>query len=92
MEKNDSSQEWRDERMKVKTMLRSIEGSAGKSFDPAVRGFAPLYHAGETNHCPGCGRSHWMVGRLSAECAYCGTAIALAETGMVGTGLFRRAA
>lgn len=73
-------------------MLRPIEGSAGKRFDPALRGFGLLYHPGEINHCPGCGRSHWMVGRLSAECAYCGTAVALAGTGMVGTGLFRRAA
>jgi uncharacterized protein (DUF983 family) len=73
-------------------MLRSIEGNPGKSFNPAIRGFGLLYHAGETNRCPGCGRAHWIVGRLSAECAYCGTALALAETAMLGTGLFRRAA
>lgn len=73
-------------------MLRSIEGSLGKSFphDPARRGFLPLYHVGETNRCPGCGRSHWHIGRLSAECGFCGTALALAETGMTGVGLFQR--
>jgi uncharacterized protein (DUF983 family) len=52
----------------------------------------PVYHPGEVNRCPGCGRSHWYVGRQSAECGFCGTAIGLADGGMVGTGLFRHAA
>jgi hypothetical protein len=71
-------------------MLRSIEGSRGKSFahNPALRGFQVLYHPGEVNRCPACGRTHWYVGRLSAECGFCGTAIALADTGMTGSGLF----
>ena len=73
-------------------MLRSIETVSGKSFphDPSRRGFQMLYHSGEVNRCPGCGRSHWYVGRLSAECGFCGTALALADTGMTGTGLFHR--
>ena len=74
-------------------MLRSIKGGKELSalpHDPARRGFLPLYHQGERNRCPGCGRSHWYVGRLSAECGFCGTAVALAETGIVGTGLFLR--
>ena len=72
-------------------MLRSIEGSKGRSFahDPARRGFQILYHSGEVNRCPACGRTHWYVGRLSAECGFCGTALALAETARTGTGLFR---
>jgi hypothetical protein len=37
------------------------------------------YFAGETNHCPGCGRSQWLVGRTTAECAFCHTALPLAE-------------
>jgi uncharacterized protein (DUF983 family) len=71
-------------------MLRSIPTPSGKrfSYDPALRGFQPLYHPGEVNRCPGCGRTHWYVGRLSAECGFCGTALALADTGMTGTGLF----
>lgn len=70
-------------------MLTTSE--AGKRFahDPASRGFLPVYHPGEVNRCPGCGRTHWYVGRLSAECGFCGTAIALADTGLTGTGLFR---
>jgi uncharacterized protein (DUF983 family) len=73
-------------------MLRSIESASGKRFphDPAVRGFQLLYHPGEQNRCPACGRSHWYVGRLSAECGFCGTALALVDTGMTGTGLLHR--
>lgn len=60
-----------------------------KAFDPARMGFRIVYRANETNHCPGCGRSHWMVGRLTAECAYCATALPLENGLMIGTGLFR---
>jgi len=70
-------------------MLRTIEGSKSFAHDPARRGFLPVYHPGEVNRCPGCGRTHWYVGRLSAECGCCGTAMALADTGLTGTGLFR---
>lgn len=40
------------------------------------RGYGPTH----TPHCacPGCSRSHWYVGRMMAECAFCGTAIPLA--------------
>ena len=46
---------------------------------PAVRGYSVLYRENEVNHCPGCGRTHWYIGRLSAECGFCSTAIPLAE-------------
>lgn len=46
---------------------------------PAMRGYSILYRENETNHCPGCGRTHWYIGRLSAECGFCSTAIPLAE-------------
>lgn len=46
----------------------------------AKRGHHIVYRANEANHCPGCGRSHWYIGRLSAECGFCGAAVALAET------------
>ena len=38
------------------------------------RGYQPLYHLDIVNRCPGCGKSHWHVGRFSAECAHCETA------------------
>ena len=50
----------------------------------AARGYQILFHADETNRCPGCGHSQWYVGRVTAECAYCGTALAIAESNMAG--------
>lgn len=44
---------------------------------PSARGYHALYREGEVNHCPGCGRCHWHIGRLSAECAFCSTALPL---------------
>lgn len=45
------------------------------------RGHHIVYRTNASNHCPGCGRSHWYIGRVSAECGFCGTAIPLAEAG-----------
>ena len=45
----------------------------------AKRGHHIVYRVNESNHCPGCGRSHWYIGRVSAECGFCGTAVPLAE-------------
>lgn len=39
-----------------------------------------VYHEGATNHCPGCHRVHWHIGRSTAECAFCHTALPLAAT------------
>ena len=54
--------------------------------DPAARGHHVVYRLNESNHCPGCGRSHWFVGRITAECGFCGTAVALAEAKWSGGG------
>ncbi len=72
-------------------MLRSIEASAGNAYphDPSARGYHVVYRVGEVNRCPACGRTHWYIGRLSAECGFCAAALPLAETGMLGAGLFR---
>lgn len=40
----------------------------------------PVYRAGAVNHCPGCSHTHWHVGRATAQCAFCATALPLAET------------
>ena len=45
----------------------------------AQRGHHIVYRANSDNHCPGCGRSQWYIGRISAECGFCGTAVPLAE-------------
>jgi hypothetical protein len=72
-------------------MRNSILGAWGRDHphDPARRGYHVLYRVNETNHCPGCGRSHWFVGRLSAECCFCATALPIAEGQTQGAGLFR---
>jgi hypothetical protein len=44
------------------------------------RGYLILYRQEERNACPGCGKSNWLIGRVSAECAFCGTAIPLAQS------------
>ncbi|SCW56013.1 hypothetical protein SAMN02927924_01353 [Sphingobium faniae] len=44
---------------------------------PGERGHVVLYRQTETNTCPGCGGSNWLVGRIMAECARCQTAIPL---------------
>lgn len=51
--------------------------------DPAGRGYHAVYRTQEVNHCPGCGRVQWIVGRFSAECAYCSTALPLAEASIL---------
>lgn len=48
--------------------------------NPALRGNYAVYREHETNRCPGCGRTHWLIGRASAECAFCATALPLAES------------
>jgi hypothetical protein len=63
---------------KESTMPSSIEARR-PAFNPRSRGYHAVYHAGEVNHCPGCGRTHWIIGRLSAECAFCSTALPLKE-------------
>jgi hypothetical protein len=50
--------------------------------DPAGRGYHAVYREHQVNHCPGCGRTHWLIGRMSAECAFCTTALPLAEASM----------
>jgi hypothetical protein len=61
-----------------KTMLR-LPHNPRRAFDPALRGYHAVYRENEVNHCPGCGRTHWYLGRLLAECAFCETALPLQE-------------
>ena len=43
----------------------------------ARHNFARIYHTDETNDCPACGHSQWHIGRSTAECAFCETALPL---------------
>ena len=65
------------------------EAAAFRPHDPALRGYHVVYRRDEVNHCPGCGRSHWLVGRLLAECGFCSTALPMVEGGMSGVGMPR---
>ena len=56
--------------------------------NPAARGYQVLYRRDEVNQCPSCGRTHWYVGRVSAECAFCSTALPLVEA-VTGNGSHR---
>lgn len=40
---------------------------------------AGRYRGDGTDRCPNCDRSQWIIGRSTAECAFCSTAIPLAE-------------
>jgi len=44
--------------------------------DPLAVGLS-AYRGADTS-CPGCGRNQWLVGRVTAECAFCGSALPLA--------------
>jgi hypothetical protein len=75
----------------VRAMRVSIFGKAGRdhAHDPSRRGYHIAYRENQVNNCPGCGRSHWYIGRLSAECGFCGTALPLTESLSSGAGMFR---
>lgn len=48
------------------------------------RGYHISYRGDGTDRCPGCGRQHFHIGRVLAECAFCGTAIPLPEATNLG--------
>jgi hypothetical protein len=39
----------------------------------------PVYHHDEGTRCPDCDRQQWNVGRVSAECAFCGAILPFAR-------------
>jgi len=59
-----------------------MPSTSSEAWRPFERGYHAVYREHETNHCPGCGRTHWLIGRVSAECAFCNTALPLAEASM----------
>ncbi len=36
----------------------------------ALTGYRVAYRPEQQNYCPGCGGSHWVIGRFTAECAF----------------------
>lgn len=49
------------------------------------RGYYISYRGDGTDRCPGCGRQHFHIGRVSAECAFCATAIPLPDAANLGS-------
>lgn len=61
-----------------------MEARGGNLAPPAAqRGHHIVYRDHEINLCPGCGRSHWHVGRMMAECAFCAMALPLEGGAMI---------
>ena len=67
-------------------MATSILEARGGCLIPKARGYHIVYREHEINFCPGCGHTHWYIGRLMAECAFCTTALPLENTSMVAGG------
>lgn len=65
-----------------------LNGHSTFPHDPMIRGYQAIYRENELNRCPGCGRTHWYVGRSSAECAFCATALPLQEASWQSGGSF----
>jgi hypothetical protein len=59
--------------------------------NPANRGYCIVYREDVVNYCPGCGRTHWYVGRTTAECGFCTTALPLQSATALGIGGLIRA-
>jgi hypothetical protein len=53
---------------------------------PGQRGYHIVYREHQANHCPGCGHTHWHIGRMMAECAFCATALPLESSSLVAGG------
>lgn len=64
--------------LKLATALTHVQMIPGTRPD---RGYLAVYRPGESNRCPSCGRQNWMVGRSTAECGFCDTAVPIASDG-----------
>ena len=69
-------------------MATSILEARGGCIIPRAseRGYHIVYREQEVNHCPGCGHTHWYIGRTMAECAFCTTALPLESAPLVAGG------
>ncbi|MFV0642941.1 MAG: hypothetical protein ACK5NN_00320 [Sphingomonadaceae bacterium] len=48
---------------------------------PVAPAILLAWRAGEDTYCPQCGRQHWHVGRVTAECGFCGMALSIIHDG-----------
>ncbi len=59
---------------------------ASYSLDFLSRPFSLVYRQNAVNHCPGCTHTNWMIGRMVAECGFCGTVLPLRDSALLATG------
>ena len=59
------------------------------SLDFLARPFALVYRQNAVNHCPGCTHTNWMIGRMVAECGFCGTVLPLRDSALLAPGQVR---
>lgn len=71
------------------TILEAARASRAPLATAEQRGYHVMFHSGQKNICPGCGYSHWYVGRMTAECAFCTTALPIKAATACGPGVFR---
>ncbi len=58
----------------MRSHVSTLEPRSGR---PLAAGLRILYHGEESNRCPSCGQRQWFIGRVTAECAFCETALPL---------------
>ncbi len=61
---------------KVVPLRRTAQPVPAASYGRAQR-LNPVFTQGKENACPACHARAWHVGRSTAECAACGTALAI---------------
>ena len=59
--------------------MRHMQGTEAETA-LITAGYVLVYRPGILNFCPGCGGTHWHIGRYTAECGYCATALPIAAT------------
>ncbi|MET0249076.1 MAG: hypothetical protein ABW164_05040 [Sphingobium sp.] len=57
--------------------MRTHTALKAKPLSSFLHGYLPLYRDDEPNRCPGCGGQQWIIGRMTAECGMCASAIPL---------------
>lgn len=62
----------------VAVLIEPLQSNSARAV-VGVRGNHAVYRRGELNRCPSCGRSHWEIGRSTAECGFCHAALPIAQ-------------
>ena len=62
----------------IRMITDRLERAMERASDPIAaalqrkRSGPPAYHPHCADHCPDCGGTNWLVGRITSECAACG--------------------